>query len=181
LVVAHRDRLRQVMTFAAQAPGAGFGRRAEHRKREALRRALARAIAGGRQNVLQQHDILRLGDAGGRPDVAEHGPRRLLQRRAHLLEPEPRLDEATNAEIIPAAPLRAVPGKARGLALLRIEAVLKAAHAVEQIGGRGKAGRIGRGRGPGQRRHAEQGCARCDDAAAIVGELLHGALHAAES
>src|SRR4029079_10922069 len=95
--------------------------------------ALARTIAARGEDVLQQHDVLRLGDASGRPDLVEHGPGRLFLRHRHLLEAKPRLDVARRAEVIPAAPLAAVPGKRRCLALLRIETGLKAADAVEKL------------------------------------------------
>ena len=93
-IVADGDRLGEMMALAAEAPRSGLGRRAEHREREALRRTLTGAVAARRQDVLQQHDVPCLGDARRRPHRAEHIPGGFLLRRAHLLEPQARLDVA---------------------------------------------------------------------------------------
>ena len=82
----------QVVAFEPETPGAGFRRRAEHREREPLRRALARHVALRRQHVLQRHHVAGLLDAGRREQRREHVPGGRFLRRAHLLEPQSRLD-----------------------------------------------------------------------------------------
>ena len=166
-VVAHRDRLVQVMAFEPKAPGAGFRRRAEHREREPLRRALARHVALRRQHVLQRHHVAGLFDAGRRQQHREHVPGGRLLRRAHLLEPQPGLDVVARAEIVPVAPLRRVP-RAK-LAALRLSSSRPARNfcgvaarrsAAEPRPGLRRAG-AGQHRGTGERHAAG------DDAAAI--------------
>ena len=149
-VIAHRDRLRQMVAFETEAPRAGLRRRAEHGQREALGRALAGAVAARRQNILQQHDVLRFGEPGRRPDCGEHIPRGFLLRRSHLLKPQAWLDKATDAKIIPAAPLLPVPGERSGLTLVGLKARKELSHAAEQFRGGGKTGfgRAENGAGP---------------------------------
>ena len=92
--VAHRDRLGQMMTFETEAPSAGLGRRAEDGEREPLRGALAGAVAARRQHVLQRHDVLRLFETGRGKTASPADPRRRPSARAHLLQPQARLDVA---------------------------------------------------------------------------------------
>ena len=119
--VAHGDRLGQVVAFEAEAPRSGFGRRAEERKREPLRGALAGAVAARRQDVLQQHDVLGL---VGRParTASPAAPRRPPSARHSSARAAGRSDVAADTEIVPAGPFRPVPGERGGLALVGVEA-----------------------------------------------------------
>ena len=130
-----------MMPFEAQAPGAGLGRRAEDREREPLRGTLARAVAARRQHVLQRHDVPGLLEAGGGKQRRQQLPGGGLLRRAHLLEPQARLDVAAEAEIVPASPFRPVPRERGGLALVGLEARKELVRGGEEIGGRAQARR----------------------------------------
>jgi hypothetical protein len=88
-------------------------------------------------------------------------------RRAHLLEPQAGLDEAADAEVVPAIPFRPVPGKRGDLALVGIEARQQFARGGQQVGGRGKPG-VGRRSGRvGQGGDSEQRAAGEHDATAV--------------
>ena len=125
----------QVVAFQPEAPGVVLDGRTEYCEREPLRRTLARHVALRCQHVLQRHHVPGLLDSCRREQGREHVPGISFLVCAHLLEPQSRLDVVAAAEIVPAAPLRRVPGKGRGLALVRIETGEEFAHGGEKIAG----------------------------------------------